>query len=136
MPFGPKPLGVAYFAGVKFVGYSIFGNHLRKRFAVKRPQAITFGAARTLLGFAVGIGFVALLKTVGVLRDEWMFYVLLLPVRFGEWLFAIWLFFRHRTDLQSAMVRKEALLGSVCSYALDIPAAVSAFLLPGGVWIC
>ena len=137
MPAGPEPLGFAYFARVKLVGYSIFGNHLRKRFAVKKPSAVVFGAARTLLGILVGAGFVALLGTIGIVRqDERIFYVLLLPVRFGEWLFAIWLFFRHRTTLQPAMVRKQALWGSVCSYALDIPAVISVFVLPGGAWIC
>ena len=130
MPFGPEPLGVAYFAGVKLVGYSIFGNHLRKKFTAEKPRAIVFGAARTLLGLIVGVGLVALLATVGVVRDEWIFYVLLLPVRLGEWLFSIWLLFRR------GLAWKQAFLGSICSYALDVPAVMSAFILPGGVWIC
>jgi hypothetical protein len=136
MPFGPEPLGLAYFAAVKLAGYSAFGGHLRKKFGAEQPRAIAFGAARTVLGLIVGIGFVALLAVSGMQRTEMAFYVLLLPVRFGEWLLAIWFFFSRRMPLEQNAVVKQSVYGSVVSYLLDVPAIASVFILPGGAWIC
>lgn len=136
MPFGPEPLGLAYFADVKLAGYSIAGGYLRNRLSVTRPRALTFGVARTLLGIAAGVAFVAGAAMCDVFRSEIWFYVLLFPVRLLEWLVAVWFFFGRSAPLPGTTYAKSAVLGSVWSYVLDIPAVIALFTLPGGAWIC
>ncbi len=133
---GPAPLGLVYFAGVKLIGYSVFGRHLRKKYETPHPGALTFGIARTALGLLVGAGFASLMFFVGAARSEIGFYLLLLPVRVGEWVLTIWFFFTRTLDVPRQPVMKHALLGSVVSYLLDIPAIASVFVIPGGAWIC
>ena len=136
MPLGPEPLGIVYFAGVKLAGYSLFGRYLRQKYTVDHPAPLTFGIARTALGLAVGIGFASLLAHLNVPHTTVAFYVLLLPVRFGEWLLTIWLFFSRRTLLARPGLARQAVLGSAYSYLLDVPAVISVFVLPRGAWIC
>lgn len=136
MPFGPEPLGLVYLASVKLAGYSLFGTYLRKKFRTDQPRALTFGAARTILGLVVGIGFASFLAVMEVPRTEIAFYLLLFPVRFGEWVLAIWFFFGRKRLLVLSSVPRNAMLGSCWSYLLDVPAIASVFVLPGGAWIC
>jgi hypothetical protein len=70
MPFGPEPLGLAYFAAVKFAGYSLAGSFMKKRLSSATPRVPLFGAARTILGLAVGIGFALLMLAIGIDKHE------------------------------------------------------------------
>ena len=136
MPFGPEPLGVVYFTGVKLAGYSMAGAYLRKRLAAQRPPAIVFGLARTMIGLAVGIAFASSLAALNIRNTEVSFYAVLLPVRMAERLLVIWLFFGRPAPLPGRVILKYSLIGSVWSYLLDIPAIMAIFVLPGGAWIC
>lgn len=136
MPLGPEPLGLVYFAGVKLIGYSAFGHHLRKKFETPGPSSITFGVARTALGLLVGACFASLMFFSELPPSGVAFYLLLLPIRLGEWLFTIWFFFSRKIDIPQQKIMKSAVLGSVVSYLLDIPAITSVFVIPGGAWIC
>ena len=136
MPFGPEPLGLVYFTGVKLAGYSAFGAYLKKKTGATRPAALTFGAARTALGLAAGVAFASALGAAGMARTELLFFLLLIPVRFAEWLVTIWFFFARGNLLPRLRLGRQAAAGVAWSYLLDIPAIMSVLVLPGGAWIC
>jgi hypothetical protein len=83
---------LAYFAAVKLGGYALAGAFLRNRLEVKRPHALTFGAARTALGLTIGVAVVSLLSRFAIEPSMKLFFAFLLPVRFAEWIATIWLF--------------------------------------------
>ena len=60
---------------------------------------------------------------------------LLVPLRVAEWALTIWLFF-DRDWKSSRKNWKWIALGILCSYLLDALAIFSAFVVPGGFWIC
>jgi hypothetical protein len=136
MAFGPEPLGLAYFAAVKFAGYSFAGSFLKKRLSSPTPRVPVFGVARTILGLAAGIGFGALMLALGVDKHEWLFYAGLIPVRFAEWVATLWFFFGSNENLSGKALVKYSILGMLWSYVLDLPAIFALFSLPGGAWIC
>lgn len=136
MPFGPEPLGLAYFAAVKFTGYSMAGSYVRKRLSSPTPHVVLFGVARTVLGLVAGIGFSLLLLALGIDKHEWTFYAGLIPVRFAEWAATLWFFFGSNENLSGKALVKYSILGMLWSYVLDLPAIFAVFSLPGGAWIC
>jgi len=72
---------------------------------------------------------------LGLTKSESAFYLLLAPIRLAEWLLIIWLFYgRKNPDLRRLVV--YAVLGSLWSYVLDLPAILAVFILPAGAWIC
>jgi hypothetical protein len=129
-------MGLAYFAAVKLCGYAAAGVYLNRRYASPRPaRPWVVGLVRTGIGLVVGVGAIALASRLSIDRSEWLFYVLLGPLRVGEWLLLLAIFFeRPWTSWPRAL--KFAGLGSLWSYLLDVPAIAAAFTLPGGVWIC
>lgn len=135
MPFGPSALGLAYFTGIKLAGYSAAGAYLNRHEGVRRPAPIVFGGTRTLIGLAVGTGYMFTLGRFHIPDSGIAFLAGLLPVRFFEWLGVIWLFYRTLPHLAERQPRYIA-LGIGWSFLLDLPAILAAFVLPGGVWIC
>jgi hypothetical protein len=136
MAVGPAPMGLAYFAAVKLCGYSVAGVYLNRRYASRRPASPwVVGVVRTGIGLVVGIGAIALASSLSIARSEVLFYVLLAPIRVGEWLLLLAIFFERPWSSWSRAL-KFAGLGSLWSYVLDAPAIAAAFSLPGGVWIC
>jgi hypothetical protein len=136
MPFGPQPLGLVYFAGVKAIGYSMAGAYLRRKYEVERPKAVTFGIARTLLGVAVGCAYAGLLLTTNIKQGDVLFMTMLIPVRIAEWMFAIWFFFTRRRTEPDLRIWGYSFVGVGYSFLLDVPALFTMFVLPGGAWIC
>jgi hypothetical protein len=135
MPAGPMPLGLAYFAAVKFAGYTAAGVWLNRRYGQSARTPFAFGMARTALGVAAGFAFGFLALGLGLTKSELAFYLLLAPIRLAEWSLIIWLFYgREEPDLRRLVV--YATLGSLWSYVLDLPAILAVFILPGGAWIC
>jgi hypothetical protein len=135
MPAGPAPLGFAYFAAVKLAGYTAAAVWLNRRSAQPMRRPFVFGLARTGLGVAAGFAFGFLALGLGVTKSEVTFYLLLAPIRLAEWCLIIWLFYGRETpNLQRLLM--YAVLGSLWSYVLDLPAILAVFILPGGAWIC
>ncbi len=132
MAAGPLALGVAAFSTVKFFGYSLAGRTLNRANQVERPHPFAFGAARTLLGVIAGITYAMVIGRLGVHRSEVWYYVNLFPVRQAEWLLMLLLFYR-RSERRRYI---DSTLGTVWSYALDVPAVLLAWGIPGGFWIC
>ena len=134
MPAGPAPLGLAYFAAVKFVGYTAAALFIKRRIPDSAAFPWLVGAVRTVIGLGAGLGVGYVADQLEILRSEFGFYALLAPVRICEWLLLLALFFRHDWDWPRSL--KLAALGTVWSYVLDIPAIMAVFVIPGGAWIC
>ena len=133
MPFGPEPMGLAYFAAVKLAGYSAAGYRINSLCKTAKPHPALFGLVRTGLGLAGGVGFGTLALRLGLGGPGPLFYLVLAPVRLGEWLLILWLFYRTMNETRWLGC---ALAGSAWSYVLDLPAMLALFVLPGGAWIC
>jgi len=134
MPGGPLPLGLAYFAAVKLVGYTAAASFIKRRIPDASASPWLVGGVRTVIGLGAGIGAAYLASRLGILRSEVGFYALLAPIRICEWLILLRLFFHRDWDWSRSL--KLAALGTVWSYVLDIPAIMAVFVIPGGAWIC
>lgn len=135
MAFGAEAMGVVYFAAVKFAGYTAAGYFLRRKYPEAIVSPFVIGFVRTLIGLVAGAAVMLLVSRLDIAGGGFGFYLLLLPVRIAEWLLVLWLFF-ERGDWQWSRALGWATLGFAWSSLLDLPAVLSAFLLPGGVWIC
>jgi len=134
MPAGPEPLGLFYYVIVKAAGYTGAGYFLKGKFK-HSIHFLVFGIARTILGVITGVTYAFSVEKFGLDFEEPMFYVLLFPVRFAEWFFLIWLFYRRHGITRKQLVL-YSLLGTIWSYFLDVPAIASVIFLPGGIWVC
>ena len=147
MPAGPTELGFVYFATVKLVGYTAFCKWVitpQLTYAADSlpnpPSAWKAGAARTLIG--VGIGVVLGLAFWRVpyfanhdFYDNGIFFLMLLPVRIGEW----WLLLRWiYRDFPLGGGRRAAIIaeGIVASFMLELVGVFTALVVPGGMWVC
>ena len=155
MPAGPTSLGFVYFAGVKLAGYTVAGcalNWLYGRTVCRGPvmfhgegveiiahkpvayaNPVLFGIMRTMLGILGGLAIYAIGAIIS--EDYRLFYLILAPIRYAEWLLIIWWFY-GRASPGVLRLAGYSLFGSIWSCILDIPAVAAIFLLPKGCWIC
>lgn len=147
MPAGGQPLGLVYFAFVKFAGYSAFCRVIVQprcaEFAGDRkeiPSAWKAGAVRTaiglILGAIVGLGFWKIpWFSHSDAFDTPLFFLILIPVRIGEWTLLLrWIY--RRFDFDTRQSSTIIAIGILTSFALDGLGVLTAFVLPGGVWVC
>ena len=142
MPAGPGPIGFAAFTGVKLLGYSVAASVLTNVFQSSR-NAWLVGLARTGIGLVAGTLFGGMWILSGTLfHSKWpgwaaalLFFSLLIPIRLAEWSLLIHFFF-DRGLVQRARDLKLAGVGSAWSFVLDGVGIVSAFVIPGGFWVC
>ena len=122
MPFSPWIIGAITFTGIKFAGYGYAGvclNGVYRNIGAVAPWK--FGAARTALGLVVGMAFAAAMAYWGITHSMWLWYLLLVPIRFLEWLGTIWLFYERKSVLPDwRRLSKYSLAGSAWSSVLDI----------------
>jgi hypothetical protein len=135
MPIGPDAMGVLYFCGIKFAGYTAMAAVLRRRYPGATAAPWRVGLVRTLIGLAAGTGVMLLAGQLQVIPASVAFHVLLLPVRIAEWLLLLRLF-HERPEWRWPRALRWASIGYAWSCLLDVPALVAVLLLPGGVWIC
>lgn len=135
MAAGAEALGVVYFAAVKLVGYTAAAWFLKRRYGQPGVNAWAADGVRTVIGLVVGVIAVFLASQLDIFRTTPAFFILLVPTRIAEWLLLLWLFF-ERPAWSWGRALTWASLGTVWPFILDIPAIISAFALPGGVWIC
>jgi hypothetical protein len=144
MPGSPTPFGFAYFAGVKFAGYTCAAWALNRSFDSKENSVWKVGAARTALGLTVGAAYggltILLTETVGFFGNHGDgatlgFLAGLVPVRLAEWSLIIWYFYQRGKPNRFLLLRDSS-LGIVWSFILDAIGIYAAFVVPGGIWIC
>jgi hypothetical protein len=104
------------------------------------PSSVKAGVIRTVIGVAVGtvvglsfwaIPYFARHDTV----DSVLFFVFLVPVRVGEWALLLRWVYRLKPFNDYACM-KLITFGILTSFALDAVGIISAFVLPGGMWVC
>lgn len=135
MPYGRTTLGIACFAAVKLAGYSWMGWNINRSEGVSRPHPLLVGSVRTAIGIAAGVSYGWSVDHFAIGNQGVAFYVGLLPIRIVEWLFLLWLFNGDRPHVGHNRTR-HPVGGVLLSYLLDIPAMLTAFVVPGGFWIC
>lgn len=142
MPAGPGPIGFAAFIGVKFLGYSVAASVFTNFFQSTRNVWLV-GLARTGIGLVAGtlFGGVWILSST-LFHNKWpgwaaalLFFGLLIPIRLAEWSLLIHFFF-DRGLVQRVRDLKVATVGSAWSFVLDGVGVISAFVIPGGFWVC
>jgi len=135
MPIGPSPtVGLIAYGTIKFIGYSLFGRKLNQWYKKTSIYPILFGAARTLLGAAVGIGSLYLLNR-STSDSGILFFVLLIPIRFFELFFIVYLFYETK-NFSLKRISQYSVVGIIWSFVLDVPVIMSLLVIPGGVWVC
>lgn len=148
MPDARTMTGLAYFALIKLAGYTaagwalnwlyggtahrspvVFADQIAEQ-VIRKPVAyanpILFGVVRTVLGLLGGLA-VCFFGTV-IYGDDRLFYIILAPVRYAEWLLVIWWFY-GRVSPGIWRLTGYSLLGALWSCLLDIPAIPALFLL-------
>jgi hypothetical protein len=135
MAGGPAAIGLVAFSVVKFVGYTAAGSWLASRYRSERANPAIFGLVRTLVGIAAGVATIWLGEQTGIVRAEFLFWACLIPVRMAEWSLVLWWFF-ERPEPRRGRMLKYAALGTAWSYALDVPAVLFMYYIPGGFWVC
>ncbi len=131
---GPSLIGAACFVGLKFAGYSAYGYGMTRTLSVRRPRPLVFGAARTGVGFGVGVLY-GLMLTLLPEAPAHLAYVGLLPVRVLEWGLLIWLFY-GRSSIGFSRLSILTFIGVLVSYLLDGLGLVFVFVVPGAMWVC
>jgi len=104
------------------------------------PSAVKAGAIRTLIGLVVGVVVGLGFWTIPYFSRHdstgtVLFFSLLVPVRIGEW----WLLFRWLYKMRpfnDPVGLRLITWGILVSFALDALGVVTAFVLPGGMWVC
>src|SRR2546430_17395346 len=96
MPAGPMPLGLAYFAAVKFAGYTAAAVWLNHRYGQSTRRPFAFGMARTALGVAAGFPFGPLALGLRPTQAGLGLLLLLAPLPPAEWCLIILLLYRAR----------------------------------------
>src|SRR5882762_6550498 len=89
-------LGYAAFCAVKLLGYSISARVISRAYHQEERSAWLVGATRTAIGMGAGAlyyGVVQLLPDALSSAGGLGYLAGLLPVRFVEWWFLLWLFY-------------------------------------------
>ena len=138
---GPAPLGFVYFVGIKLAGYSAAAIVAKKYYSDTKQTAFAIGAARTAIGIGAGVAYGLLWWLVAdkifhaVNPSPVLYLAGLMPVRIGEWLWLVHLFYDKRlSDAQK--VFRFAAAGTAWSYCLDAIGIGAALVIPGGIWVC
>jgi hypothetical protein len=144
MAIGPAPLGLAYFAGLKFAGYTAYSpllNNRISRSSCQLPSAWKSGLVRTGIGVAVGtvlgLAFWKVLPSGGWFEKhaDTLFWCGLVPVRVREWYFFLWLLYRQ-CHLRLSQTAFAVTGGIVASFLLDAIGISTMLIVPGGAWVC
>jgi hypothetical protein len=145
MPGGPTPFGFAYFAGVKFAGYTCAAWALNRTYRSNENSIWKVGGARTALGLAAGAAygglFFLMVNRLHLLNDSDYTGVLylggLIPIRLLEWSLLIWYFYqRGSPNRVLLLLLRNSTLGIIWSFVLDAIGIYAVFVTPGGAWIC
>jgi hypothetical protein len=146
MPFGPGLGGFAYFAAVKWLGYSGYAVVVNRTkpmtdSKLRSPNPWWVGSVRTgigvAVGAAVGLGYWSVASHLPAIEAhaDGIFFAFLVPVRILEWLLLLTLFYR-KFQFDRRRIAILIICGILVSFALDAIGVFAAFVLPGGMWVC
>jgi hypothetical protein len=146
----PGYLGVALFAGIEFVGYSLAVSGLKKLEPAIASTASKIAAVRTALGVILGpllaLLIVFLISLVFIRPDtspsspHWSvqmpeIYGFLFIVRIFVWALVLFLF-TNKSPLPKSKFWLCACGGAIVSSLLDIPGYALALAAPGKIVFC
>ena len=126
-------IGVIAFACFKFAGYLLAFRFLKGIHASVQASALLMAVTRTVLGLMVGGALYFGLNAPS--HEALPYYLLLVLLRVFVW-GAIILLFTRTAKVALGRVWLYTLGGALLSSLMDIPAALFAFLVPGGVLFC
>lgn len=137
MSFSDPALGWATFVAVKLAGYTFVAHRMKREFPTPALPSPVLGAIRTVMGAGFGIAYGTLVglteRALGSLSVV-LFLGGLIPVRILEWHLLIrWCFDRRRAF--PTLTQRWRVLGTLASFALDVP-AILGLVRMGGVWLC
>ena len=146
----PGYLGVAAFAGIKFVGYSLAVSGLKKLEPIIASTASKIAAVRTGLGILLGplatLLIVFLISLIFIRPDtspnspDWSLqmpgiYGLLFIVRVFVWAFVLFLF-TNKSPIPRSKFWLYSFFGAIVSSLLDLPGYALALAAPGKIVFC
>jgi len=136
----PGPLGIATFAGIKFVGYSAAALALKKIVPSVHASVWKIAAVRTGLGVILGVPATLLGVWVASLAaphasDGQLFYFVLVFVRVLIWYFLLFVFAKG-AELSRTHMWLVTLAGAGWSCLLDWPAYHLMTIAPGQIPVC
>jgi hypothetical protein len=146
----PGYLGVAAFAGIKFVGYPLAVSGLKKLEPAIASSATNIASVRTGLGVILGplltLLSVFLISLIFIRPDtspnspNWSLqtpeiYGLLFIVRIFVWAFVLFLF-TNKSPLPKFKFWLYAFVGTIVSSLLDLPGYALALAAPGKIVFC
>jgi hypothetical protein len=138
MPGGLSNPVVGYlaFSAVKFGGYTFAAWRLNRSYPEQARNVAAVGGARTGVGMVVGTALGLFLIPLMLFGELGLvaYYLAFIPVRLVEWWIIILLFYDRHLQTQAKDWRNAG-LGTVWSYVLDVP-ALMGLVATGGLWIC
>ncbi|HEU4509441.1 MAG TPA: hypothetical protein VFR78_14440 [Pyrinomonadaceae bacterium] len=129
-------LGYVAFTTVKFGGYTLAAWRLNQSYPEHARNVAAVGGARTGIGMIAGAALGFLLFPLMLINEFGLlaYYVAFIPVRLVEWWIIILLFYDRHLQTKAKDWRNAG-LGTIWSYVLDVPALIG-LLATGGLWIC
>jgi hypothetical protein len=146
----PGYLGVAAFAGIKFVGYSLAVSGLKKLEPIIASTASKIAAVRTGLGILLGplatllivflISLIFIRPGTSPNSPDWSLqmpeiYGLLFIVRIFVWAFVLFLF-TNKSPIPRSKFWLYSFFGVIVSSLLDLPGYALALAAPGKIVFC
>ncbi len=126
----------AAFAVIKLAGYVLAAWHLNRRYADATVHFTLVGLTRTVVGMLFGAALALLAYPLMVFDGlgALVFLLGLIPIRVLEWWIIIRIFYDRSLERKKEDW-KYVFLGTIWSFALDIPALLG-FIGTSGFWIC
>ncbi len=134
MPGGSTLVGYGAFVLVKAGGYVLAGFAARRRHPGANVPAVAFGVVRTLIGILFGVAVGGICRELGA-TGPFPILAALLPIRLVEWWLVLRIFVRDASATRGR-IAVDVAYGTAWSYVLDVIGIVSAFVVPGGFWVC
>ena len=136
-------IGVVAFLCFKFSGYLLLFALLKRMQPAIEASVLLMAGTRAGLGILAGgtlyFGWDAarhhFTGFYNFSYEVWPYYSVLFVIRVLVWAATIYVFWRN-AGLRQDKVWQYALGGSLCSSAMDVPAAFFTLFIPGGVLFC
>jgi uncharacterized protein YacL len=123
-------VGYVVFSGIKLCGYLGFVKFVHSKVSNTNSWIVS-GIARTCIGIFIGL-LIGVLINNKIIGNPIPYYFLALPfIRFLEWFIIL----KFVSGIPNKKCTQFSQLGILCSYILDLPAALG-LIFTGGMWVC